>query len=159
MRIKEVLLSSIAATSIMTAFSYLASERKKENYREPLLLAGLINSLTTYRGSRKRLEPCGWLLHYSMGAAWSPIEYLFLRQKRGKSDVKDSAAFGIFGGVCGLLIWDLMFKVTKYSPDTNKRRFYVHLVLAHVIYGIALQQVMKAQIRFQEDRKPRFLLP
>jgi hypothetical protein len=42
MGIKTVIFSGIAASSMMTAFSFLVSEGKYKNYKEPVLLASII---------------------------------------------------------------------------------------------------------------------
>lgn len=151
MKASRVLLSSIAATSAMTAFSYLCSRPKKANYREPELLAEMLKSL-----AGQASEPAGWLIHYSIGALWSPLEWFWLKT-RHKANIKDAAAFGVFGGTTGAFIWELMFRLTRASHATHKAGFYTQLVVAHVVYSVSLWLLIGKSFRLPADQKPIFL--
>ncbi|WP_207420109.1 hypothetical protein [Desertivirga brevis] len=158
MKIRRTLLTSTVATSIMTAFSYLISSLKKENYREPELLAGIVDHLVVKDKRQQRLTADGWLIHYTMGAVWSPIQLYVLKHKDTKANYVHAAAFGVFGGITGSIIWELSFRAACYRPKINKRAFYLHLVLAHVVYSISLWKLRSREVKPPPDQKP-ILLP
>ncbi|HEX8376254.1 MAG TPA: hypothetical protein VF602_00450 [Pedobacter sp.] len=142
MKIPKVLTSAITATSAMTAFSYLVSYIKERNFREPELLADLSQELIPNK-ERALALPTGWLTHYSMGLAWALFETCLVENRKMKADVKSSVLFGCFGGVTGALVWGLVFKIHPKPPQIPYRRFYGHLILAHIVYSIALVQSSK----------------
>lgn len=157
MKARQLLVSSAAATSCMTAFSYLVSNLKKENFREPALLAVLASNVHADLAGSVWAKPVGWLSHYVFGAAWSPLQYGFHRIRKSKASNKEAASFGVFGGLTAALAWHLMFKLAKFPPENRRGHFYRHLILAHIVYSLSFWQLIKKDITDQADQTPRFL--
>ena len=142
MEIPKVLTSAITATSTMTAFSYFVSYIKERNFKEPELLADLSQEFIPSK-ERALALPAGWLTHYSMGLAWALFETCLIENQKMKANVKSSILFGCFGGVIGALVWRTVFKNHPRPPVIPYHRFYGHLVLAHIVYSMALVQSSK----------------
>ena len=72
MDLTKVVATGFTATSTMTVFSYKASTLKRENFREPELLARLVEPFIAVLGPNYA-RIAGWGIHYSMGVGWSVL--------------------------------------------------------------------------------------
>ena len=115
--LKAVLLAGLVGTSLMTAFSYALSQKKKRNFKEPELL-GLL--LQKWRPSLKKeaANIAGWELHYAMGEGWAIFYLLLLKILNKKPAFYTAFLFGCFGGVVAVLIWKASFKLNPDPPKT-----------------------------------------
>ena len=134
MNAKTILLTGTVATSIMTSFSYLLSGKEKKNYREPELLASLLE-----KGwpdlQRKQGLPAGWATHYALGIIWAIAHELILEKTPLKPGPPSALLLGAFGGLTGIIIWGMLFKSNPQPPKIDYRSFYRQLVLAQLIFS------------------------
>ena len=122
-------------TSLMTLFSYILSAKKRENFKEPLLLADVEKEALP--GILKQYAtPAGWITHYSMGIAWATFFELLLKQRIIKSGLNSGFYLGIFSGLTAILIWKLVFKFHPNPPKINYTAFYKQLFFAHIVYSV-----------------------
>lgn len=132
---QQILISSIAATSVMTLFSYMVSAGARELYKEPVLLTYIL----TMFGLELPLllkSILGWLLHYLIGLAFViAYHYLWI------NDVVAMhwPAILLLGGVSGfvgIFSWIIMFALTPKKPAIDFKGYYAQLFIAHIIFTI-----------------------
>ena len=119
----------------MTLFSYLASSYKKENFSEPQLLGTFIQPALPPEKSEALALPAGWSFHYSMGLAWTVVHRFLIDKTKVPANIRSAIVIGILSGAFGALIWKLLFKYHPAPPHTNTKKFYRHLVLAHIVFS------------------------
>lgn len=142
MKVGKILLSGLVATSLMTLFSYLASNAEKENFKEPELLAELEDEALPAKSKYLAL-PAGWVTHFSIGILWA-LFYGFIWEKmKIKPTTKSGLALGAFSGVTGIIIWDTAFRLHPKPPKTNFKQFYKQLFFAHLVYSLTATYVNK----------------
>jgi hypothetical protein len=140
MQAKEVLFDGLASTTLMTLFSYTAAEGQGKNYKEPVLLAGAMEGA----GVRQPLSTLGgWTIHYGLGVAWSAAIRMFLRKMRLKPRLLTGILIGTVGGLVGVACWKPVVQNFRLLPKRQARSFYRHLVLAHVLFTVALLKEMQ----------------
>lgn len=133
MKIKKIVLAGTVGTSAMTLFSYAVSEYIDKNFKEPRVLGTLLERVL-FTG-RRTTEPAGWLLHYGMGLVFTSA-YDFIWRRTGiKPTIKSGLIMGGVSGLVGIGVWDLTFKTHPNPPALNLKRYYGHLILAHLIFG------------------------
>jgi hypothetical protein len=134
MNANRILLTGTAATSIMTAFSYLLSGKENKNYREPELLTFLLENRWPDL-QRKQAFPAGWATHYALGIIWAIAHELILENTPLKPNTSSALLLGAFGGLTGIVIWGMLFKSNPQPPKIHYRSFYRQLVLAQLIFS------------------------
>src|SRR6187551_577236 len=117
----QAIVPGIVGTTAMTAFSYILSEKKNKNFREPRLLAGMIDNLTPL--NRHEAIKLGWLVHYSVGVFFALIYKPILEKAHIEPTVKNGAIIGGITGLFGAAIWNLTFHLHPNPPSINYRRF------------------------------------
>jgi hypothetical protein len=132
---EKILKGASEGTTLMTLYSYAISDARKKTFMEPDLLAILIKRLFPSQ-KEKPAEIEGWMLHYVTGLAFTTVyHYLFSRTK-----LKPSLAKGIWlGAASGLLgsgIWKAAFTLHPAPPGINYKDYYLHLILAHMVFGL-----------------------
>jgi hypothetical protein len=136
MKANKIIVSGLAATSLMTLFSYIVSAYKEKNFKEPQLLAALEKNALPAEAKSLAL-PAGWSTHFGVGIVWAGV-YEYLWQNTDiKPTLKSGLVLGGLSGVTGVLIWRAAFKMHPDPPRIEYGRFFGHLILAHLVYGIA----------------------
>src|SRR4051812_26260699 len=106
----QILISSIAATSVMTLFSYIVSASVRELYKEPVLLTYILTrfhievSLPTKR-------VLAWILHYIIGAFFVIIYHYLWACNVVEFSWRIALLFGAISGIVGILGWMILFKI------------------------------------------------
>jgi hypothetical protein len=135
MKTGNILISAIVGTSAMTIFSYLVSNSKNKNFREPEVLGKLIKALPP-NISKDTAQLTGWGLHYTIGLAFVACYNEIWKQTKIKPSLTSGVLMGAASGVVGILGWKLMFKAHPNPPAKNLKPFFGHLLLAHIVFGI-----------------------
>ena len=133
--ILQIVISSIAATSLMTLFSYAVSASARELYKEPVLLTYLL-TVTGIEVSQPVKVILAWVLHYIIGLAFViGYHYLWIYDIL---DMSWPVAFllGAISGIIGILGWIIMFSLVPKKPNIDYKGYYAQLFVAHVIFGI-----------------------
>ncbi|MNQ47181.1 hypothetical protein D3C85_610170 [compost metagenome] len=131
----QILITTIAATSAMTLFSYVVSASARELYKEPVLLTYILSSLKLEVSPQIKML-LAWLLHYLIGLFFVVVyHYLWVYDV---VEMSWPAAFvlGAASGIIGILGWVFMFKIVPQKPNIDIKGYYVQLFFAHVIFGI-----------------------
>lgn len=132
----KILISAIVGTSAMTLFSYLTSNKKNKNFREPQLLGQLIKRLPV-NGSKKSSQMAGWGMHYAIGTLFVVCYSELWEQTKGKPSLASGTVLGAGSGLVGVMGWKLMFEAHPNPPAKNLKPFFGHLILAHIVFGIS----------------------
>lgn len=137
MKTNKIIVSGLAATSLMTFFSYIVSTYKQKNFKEPELLAVLEENALPAEAKSLALA-AGWSTHFSIGIAWAGV-YKYLWQNAGvKPSFESGLVLGGLSGLTGVLIWRTAFRIHPDPPRIEYNRFFGHLILAHLVYGVTV---------------------
>ena len=142
MTILAILISGFLATTVMTIFSYILSRQKSEQFREPELLNSLI-----LRSDRLNIHPPkngfpGWVVHYSIGWTFVVIFYLVWEYSPISPGIISGLVMGLVAGLVGITGWKIMFDLSGNPPDIHMRQFHIHILVAHVLFGITAASVL-----------------
>lgn len=133
-----LLIVSVLATSMMTLFSFLLSNKKDRQFREPEILNKLISRSSTTKVSIKRKNVAGWFIHFGIGIVFTVI-FLYLYNLEILSlDLLSILIFGISAGISGIIGWQFMFYLNSNPPDIALKSFYLQLIVAHLVFSIFL---------------------
>lgn len=132
----KTFLSTIAGTSAMTLFSYLISEANDENYKEPEVLGQLIKRLPD-GPSNEKARIAGWGGHYAAGLAFELIFNEVWEREWMKPSIASGALMGVTSGVAGIVAWKVAFDAHPNPPVKNLKKYFAHLMLAHVVFGVS----------------------
>lgn len=135
MQISKILVSAIIGTSAMTLFSYLVSNSKNKNFREPQILGTLIERLPkpVSKGSN---QMTGWGLHYAIGVLFVVCYVILWKQTKARPTIISGTLLGAASGVVGVTGWKLMFGTHPNPPAKKLKPFFGHLILAHIVFGV-----------------------
>jgi hypothetical protein len=131
----QIVLVSIAATSVMTLSSYIISTSLKELYKEPVLLA-LVFTNMNLKIPVKSKHFLGWIAHYSIGFFFVLSYHFIWTNHILEIAVLDTLLLGAVSGIIGIVSWMLLFLVTNYYPDIEYKGYYLQLFLVHIIFAI-----------------------
>lgn len=135
MQTDKILISAIVGTSAMTLFSYLVSEAKNQNFREPKILGELIERLSK-SDSKEYPQMAGWGMHYAIGILFVACYSELWERTKVKPTVASGAVLGAANGVVGVTGWKFMFEAHPNPPANNLKPFFGHLLPAHVVFGV-----------------------
>ena len=135
MQTGKIITSAIIGTTAMTLFSYLISNTENKNYREPEILGKLIRRLPI-DASKESSEIAGWCAHYLIGILFVAIYDEILKRKKIEPTLTSGALFGAISGLMGITGWKIMFETHPNPPAKNLKRYFAHLILAHIVFGV-----------------------
>lgn len=130
----QIIIASIAATSVMTLFSYVVSESFKKLYKEPVLLGAVLKRLDIKFSSRMQTA-LGWILHYGIGFIFVLGYHLLWHYKILETSWLVSLLLGAISGIIGIISWAILFKITDHQPRIDFKGYYQQLFVAHIIFG------------------------
>lgn len=140
MNILKTLTAGITGTTIMTLFSYIAGYKREKKFEEPVLLREFIrrSRLPFFRSRNKRIEQVeGWLLHYAVGFIFSTLFNRVWEKTTFPRDMPAGVVLGAASGLVGIAVWGLLFRLHSNPPEVDRREFYKHLLIAHIIFGVS----------------------
>ena len=132
----STLFDAFVATSLMTLFSYIFSAIRKKQFREPELLNDLLKRMNIIAGSHFKNHPAGWIIHYAVGWVFVFSYYLLFQYSKVNPTLWVYIALGFICGIVGIAGWKLTFTIHPDPPDIHFSEFYVHLLAAHIVFGI-----------------------
>ena len=142
MVLATILLATFAATSLMTAFSYLISAAFRKLYKEPLLLQYLLTRFHFgLTGMWKVLA--GWTIHYTIGLTFVVAYYVLWRYNLIDITWLYGLAFGCIIGIIGIGGWVTMFILSDYKPRIDFKGYYLQLFFAHIVFGMTTWAIYK----------------
>lgn len=135
MQTGKILISAIVGTSAMTIFSYLVSESKNQSFREPEIVRQLINRLSE-SSSKEFSQIAGWGAHYAIGLLFVVIFNELWERTKVKPSITSGALLGAGSGLTGIMGWKMMYEAHPNPPSKNLKKYFGHLMLAHVVFGV-----------------------
>ena len=130
----NVLFAAIAGTSAFTLYSYLVSGRRKKNFREPVLLANMLQ-YNPPGLKRKEAVLSGWAIHYLVGLGFTAFYKLLLQ----RSSIDANPTTGLFVGAVtampAIAGWHITLKAHPHPPGKPDMSFYGNLLVGHIIFG------------------------
>ena len=142
MNLLKIVTSGIAATTAMSAFSYLVSEEKKKNFREPEVLGTLLKRRVSGL-SKPAANAVGWGAHYGTGLVFAGLYDQLWKKTTVKPTVLSGAVLGAASGLAGILIWKATVALHPDPPVKAYKKYHKHLFLAHIVFGIAAAQAYR----------------
>ena len=142
MEILQIIITSLFATSAMTAFSYLASESFQELWKEPVLL-NIVTAKADVNLSPKAKSLFGWLVHYLFGLSFVIAYHILWSSQAADPTWFCGLIFGILSGILGIIGWFFLFKIAGVKPKIKVQQYYLQLFFAHIIFGLASVGVYK----------------
>jgi hypothetical protein len=131
----QIFISSVAATSAMTVFSYMVSASARELYKEPVLLTYLL-TVTKIEISPKLKAITAWLIHYLIGLTFVIIYHYLWKYNVANLSWQTSIILGALSGLIGIFAWMIMFAASPKKPAIDFKGYYIQLFFAHVIFGV-----------------------
>lgn len=150
--ISRIILPALSGTSAMTLFSYLVSDYKNRNFREPDVLAQLVKRLRI-NISGNNAQVSGWVMHYAIGVLFIVFYNELWKNKIIKPSLASGSILGTASGLVGVVAWKGMFELHPNPQRKNLKRFFGHLMLAHVVFGVFCALTYK----LTADKNPRAL--
>jgi len=135
MNTRSVVIAGTTGTTFMTIFSYLVSETKDKNHKEPDLLGKLVQDLTP-KLKEKYSAAAGWTIHYITGLVFAACLINEWEKDGHKATLISGLVLGALSGVAGAAIWKMIFQSHPAPPSIDYKSYYKHLVLAHAVFGV-----------------------
>lgn len=137
-----IIIATLAGTSVMTAFSYLASESFNKLWKEPVLL-NLVASKAKIEFSPRRKSLFGWLVHYLIGLAFVLIYHFIWKTSYADPTWFCGLIFGILSGLIGIFSWFFLFKIPTEKPKIKVKQYYLQLFFAHIFFALTVVAIYK----------------
>ncbi|MGN6601494.1 MAG: hypothetical protein ACTHK8_03535 [Ginsengibacter sp.] len=149
MKKSNVVAGAIAGTAAMTLFSYFLSGKKDKDFREPALLGKMVKRVLP-PSVKTVSEIAGWMMHGSMGLFFASMYQRLPEIRKMYPDLPDDIFVGVANGSVGIMLWKLVFSLHPNPPQIDFKRFYQHLILAHIIFSATTLSVMDDEIHVLE---------
>lgn len=131
----KIATAALTGTSAMTLFSYAVSDTRNKQFREPAILAGLINRL--FPGINRDVSSAeGWVVHYAIGIIFSAVYHNFLRKTKNRPSTFTGLLLGAVTGLFGICVWKKVLHLHPAPPALDRSDYYKHLFAAHLIFGL-----------------------
>jgi len=138
MDIARLLVAGAVATSTMTAFSYIISNIRNRQFREPELLNIVLSRSDFFRLDLSKKSSAGWILHYLIGWIFVVFFEIIWKLEFIPISITSGAILGFAAGIIGVLGWKLLFYLSKNPPETTwDIEYYLQLIVAHIIFGVS----------------------
>ncbi|MHC0443195.1 hypothetical protein [Flavobacterium sp. 3-210] len=131
----QVLTSSIAATSVMTLFSYAVSASAREIYKEPVLLTYILSAMHFKMSPNLKIN-VGWVLHYLIGLFFVIGYHILWFNQFLEISWSVSIFLGVISGIIGIISWVILFEIIPQKPNINFKGYYLQLFIAHILFSV-----------------------
>ena len=142
MEILKIIIATIAGTSVMTAFSYLASESFNKLWKEPVLI-NLVLSRAAINVSPSRKSALGWIIHYVIGLAFVISYHLLWKYYEIDPTWFCGLILGIGSGFIGVISWYFLFMLPTEKPKIKFKQYYLQLFKAHILFALTVVAVYR----------------
>lgn len=130
-----ILVASLIATSLMTAFSYILSHQFNTLFKEPVLLGYILKNIRLDFGTTALIK-FGWILHYIIGLTFVIIYHFLWDYDYVAYSYSAAFLLGLGSGIVGIAGWYIIFQITSHKPKIPFKAYYLQLLIAHIIFGI-----------------------
>lgn len=84
---------------------------------------------------RKPVIP-GWVLHYVIGFIFVIGFHFFWKVTSVTPSLLSGSLLGLLCGFMGIAGWHLVFLLHPKPPSINLKEYYLHLIVAHILFGL-----------------------
>ncbi len=141
MLILIIFISGIVGTVLMSLFNHLMSIIRKRPFMPPHLLNQLMRRKKGIPSSIKEKSYPGWVIHFAIGVVFAFFYYFAKLLLDFHPGFISGLVAGFIFGLIGILGWYLMFKTHADPPDIHLRKYLIHLLAAHVVFGFGVALV------------------
>jgi hypothetical protein len=120
---------------MMTMFSYLVSEKKNKLFKEPVLLNVLLGKVKSSDLQRNDKNPEGFIIHYLVGLFFAAVYDQVWKKTKLKPTLQSGLLLGGINGLLAVGVWKATFKLHPRPPLIDYKKYYNHLLLAHLVFG------------------------
>jgi hypothetical protein len=132
-----IVLADLAGTLVMTFFSSIVAKVAHSDYIEPHLLNRFL-ALRFHDGLMR--HSIGWIIHFLVGLLFISV-YHILWSNEVMTDLPDVATLGFASGIVGAIGWRIVRHFAPSLQDLWHIKYYIQLVLAHVIFALVGSKV------------------
>lgn len=130
----QIFIEAIAATSLMTLFSYAVSAAAREVYKEPLLLS-YVMSFLRMEVSLELKSILAWIIHYLIGLLFVIGFHLIWNNDIMEISWSNAFILGACIGAIGIAGWMILFNVIPKKPAIDYKGYYLQLFIVHLIFS------------------------
>ena len=134
----RLIITAIFSTTMMTLFSYLYEARHSSKFKEPQLLNFLLCFSIVFPIKPHKKSWWGWLIHYLIGGIFVLIFKGLIIYGLMEESFWYALLYGLLIGLVGIAGWKCMFTMVGKPPSLNKKHYYIHLWLDHLIFGATM---------------------
>jgi hypothetical protein len=91
----------------------------------------------------------GWILHFTVGWVFTLVYLQVFKSWNLRPGIPTGIVTGAITGVVAVSIWDTCLRLHPAAPRVNRKKFYFHLLVAHVIFAAMIVPLL----RYALDRK------
>lgn len=129
----NIIKAGVSGTSCMTLFSYITSEKKNKNFKEPKLLGKLINRLFSI--NKTSSIAAGWVAHYTTGIVFATLYSGILKKTKLNNTISAGIVTGGLSGIVAVAVWHTVLKLHPVRPHVKLKNYYGHLIVTHILFG------------------------
>lgn len=133
-RVVPIVSAALVGTTVMSAFSYVVSNKNNKQFREPELLNKLISRMPLDVKVDKN-SITGWAAHYIVGLMFCTLYDRIWQRLTPAERMFVALPIGAVSGIVGALVWKTTLKAHPFPPIIHYKKYYLHIVLAHVVFG------------------------
>jgi hypothetical protein len=137
MNFLQIVCGGAIGTSVMTIFSYVISQVRGKQFREPELLNELLVRARVMKFTSSKNHPLGWIIHYGVGFAFVTLYQLLVHLTGIEPTLTYYLLAGLISGFIGVAAWHVTFSIHPNRPIIDFKEYYLQLIAAHVIFGLA----------------------
>ena len=93
--------------------------------------------------NERQADAAGWALHFGTGAVFTAVYNEIWERTSIKPNLKSGALMGAISGLVGIAIWRATIAAHPKPPVKDYNAYYKHLLLAHIVFGIAAAESYK----------------
>ena len=141
MKMKNVIISGVAGTLVMTLFSQLVSKKEDKDFNEPRLLATIEEDKLSIPSPVSPVA--GWASHLGVGIGWALVFDLYKKYLRSNPSVSDVLKFGTIGGIAAIGSWRQLLDMCPGHSPAYYRKFFSQLFIDHLIFFLTISAAGK----------------
>jgi hypothetical protein len=134
---------TVAATTLMTIFSYMVSRLRNRQFTEPVLLNRFLCGFGILKEYQLEKNPAGWIIHYGVGLLFLIGYYLIWSRTSFDPTWQTALVLGAASGLIGIMGWAIVFKIQSVPPNIRVSEYFTQLFVAHVIFALTATAVFR----------------
>jgi hypothetical protein len=129
-------LGTVAATTLMTLFSFVIGRLRNRQFTEPVLLNRVLCGFGILKEYQLEKNITGWVIHYVIGLIFLLSYYLIWSRTRFDPTFSTALILGCCSGAAGIIGWSILFKIQSVPANIRVSEYFAQLFVAHVIFAL-----------------------